>query len=51
MAVARCIHPALLVACLTSLGAVEPGLERLKYNHPGLVVDLGVGLWAWPLPM
>jgi len=28
-----------------------PGLQRLKYNHPGLVVDLGVGLWAWPLPM
>ncbi len=27
------------------------GLERIKYNHPGLVVDLGVGLWAWPLPM
>src|SRR5215210_6380611 len=27
------------------------GLDRLKYNHPGLVVDLGVGLWAWPLPM
>jgi hypothetical protein len=27
------------------------GLERLKYNHPGLTVDLGVGLWAWPLPM
>jgi hypothetical protein len=26
-------------------------LERIKYNHPGLVVDLGVGLWAWPLPM
>jgi hypothetical protein len=26
-------------------------LERLKYNHPGLVVDLGVGLWAFPLPM
>lgn len=26
-------------------------LERLKYNHPDLVVDLGVGLWAWPLPM
>lgn len=26
-------------------------LERLKYNHPGLIVDLGVGLWAWPLPM
>ena len=27
------------------------GLERVKYNNPGLVVDLGVGLWAWPLPM
>lgn len=31
------------------LGAVD--LQRLKYNHPGLLVDLGVGLWAWPLPM
>ena len=31
--------------------APAAGLERLKYNHPGLVVDLGVGLWAWPLPM
>jgi hypothetical protein len=29
----------------------QVGLERLKYNNPGLVVDLGVGLWAWPLPM
>ena len=26
-------------------------LERIKYNHPGLVVDLGVGLWAWPMPV
>ena len=26
-------------------------LERLKYNNPGLEVDLGVGLWAWPMPM
>lgn len=26
-------------------------LQRLKYNHPGLVVDLGAGLWAWPLPV
>lgn len=32
-------------------GARAENLERLKYNHPGLVVDLGVGLWAWPLPM
>ena len=27
------------------------GLQRIRYNNPGLVVDLGVGLWAWPLPM
>ena len=32
-------------------GTGQAGLERLKYNNPGLVVDLGVGLWAWPLPM
>ena len=24
---------------------------RLKYNNPGLVSDLGVGLWAMPLPI
>jgi len=29
----------------------KPSLERLKYNHPGLTVDLAVGLWAEPLPM
>lgn len=26
-------------------------LERVKYNHPGLAVDLGVGLWAFPSPI
>lgn len=26
-------------------------LQQLPYNHPGLVVDLGVGLWAWPMPV
>ena len=26
-------------------------MSQLKYNNPGLLVDLGVGLWAWPLPM
>jgi len=26
-------------------------LEPLHYNHPGLTVDLSVGLWADPLPM
>jgi len=41
----------LWLALATMAVAAEPVLERLKYNHPGLVVDLGVGLWAWPLPM
>jgi hypothetical protein len=41
----------LLLAGSAVLAADAPQLERLKYNHPGLVVDLGVGLWAWPLPM
>ena len=36
---------------LSGVCAAAQPLERLKYNHPGLVVDLGVGLWAWPLPM
>ncbi len=42
---------ALNLLLLTNLLHAEQGLERIKYNHPGLVVDLGVGLWAWPLPM
>ena len=41
------VSPAAPVQGKESVG----GLQRLKYNHPGLVVDLGVGLWAWPLPM
>ena len=47
----------LLPVALASLAACavatepNPSLERLKYNHPGLTVDLAVGLWAEPLPM
>src|SRR5688572_29162643 len=26
-------------------------LPRLKHHQPTAVVDLGVGLWSWPLPM
>lgn len=26
-------------------------LQPLKYNNPGLEVDLGVGLWAYPIPL
>ncbi|MHC4168687.1 MAG: FG-GAP repeat domain-containing protein [Planctomycetota bacterium] len=45
-----------IVACavllsLITCGKSRAGLERIKYNNPGLVVDLGVGLWAWPIPM
>lgn len=43
-----------MLACSTCCGATaddSPDLIPLKYNHPGLVVDLGVGLWAHPLPM
>lgn len=28
----------------------EYKLQPLPYNNPGLVVDLGVGLWAFPMP-
>ena len=31
--------------------AVSPKFERLAYNNPDLTVDLGVGLWASPLPI
>ena len=51
-------HRVLLLALISLLlfavslpSAADEGLERLKYNNPGLVVDLGVGLWAQPLPM
>lgn len=46
------------IACILLIAGmgVEPAapdwkLEQLPYHHPGLVVDLGVGLWAQPLPM
>ncbi len=40
----------LYTACLVrSLFAAD--LEPLRYNNPGLIVDLAVGLWAWPVPM
>ncbi len=42
-----------MLPILASLLIAAPAnqLERLRYNNPGLVVDLGVGLWAYPLPM
>ena len=43
--------PVLLCFLLGQPAAQATDFQRLRYNHPGLVVDLGVGLWAWPLPM
>lgn len=42
----------LAVPLALSLGvaAHDVPLQPLPYNHPGLHVDLGVGLWAWPVP-
>src|SRR3954469_12057072 len=39
------------LAVLLALPCSAIGMDRLKYNNPGLVVDLSVGLWAWPLPI
>ena len=42
----------LTLAVALAPGSSEAGtLERIKYNNPGLKVDLGVGLWAWPMVM
>ena len=42
---------AALLLGLASVARAEEPLPRLPYNNPGLLTDLGVGLWAWPLPM
>ncbi len=36
---------------LPSLKPADGIMPRLAHNNPGTLVDLGVGLWAWPLPM
>jgi hypothetical protein len=42
----------LLVCLQLGVGVVTAeDWQRVSYNHPGLTVDLGVGLWAYPLPM
>lgn len=44
---------ALFLVCgaLLQHASADEGLQRVPYNNPGLVVDLGVGLWSWPVPM
>ncbi len=39
----------ILLTC--SCQSFADGLIRIQYNNPGLVADLGSGLWAWPIPM
>ena len=29
----------------------KPEMTRMLYNNPGLLDDLAVGLWAWPVPV
>ncbi len=42
---------ALTVLLFVPFVRADERMSQLKYNNPGLLVDLGVGLWAWPLPM
>src|SRR6185369_11689672 len=48
----RMKFPVALAFCAfaASAAAQDPALERMKFNHPGLAVDLGVGLWSAPIP-
>jgi hypothetical protein len=41
----------LFVSLSSPAHAADEGMQRLAYRNPGLLTDLGVGLWAWPLPM
>jgi len=38
-------------AATSAPGTTEEVLPRLAHNNPGTLADLGVGLWAWPLPL
>ena len=41
----------LLLPFAVAVAGTDDRLQRLDYNNPGLVVDLGVGLWPYPVPM
>lgn len=48
----RALGASAVVAATTAAFAQTPEvLPRLAHNNPGTLVDLGVGLWAWPLPI
>ncbi len=44
-----CLAAATVAAAIAATD--DAAMPRLRHNNPGLLVDLGVGLWAWPLPM
>src|SRR5690554_4408531 len=50
--------PVFITGCLNVLSTQEASpdwesedLHRIAYHNPDITVDLGVGLWAIPLPM
>ena len=45
----RCVVVAFLI--LAPGRAADATLPRLAHHNPGALADLGVGLWAWPLPL
>ncbi|MDO9634186.1 MAG: VCBS repeat-containing protein [Paludibacter sp.] len=40
-----------ICSMLSSFAQLTNHDSRVKYNNPGLVVDLGVGLWGAPIPV
>lgn len=50
MRLAACLA-VVLTAIAARVWAQDNDFVVLRHNNPGLVVDLGVGLWAIPLPM
>lgn len=46
-----CKRITILLILLLAVRCLAAELEPVSFNNPGLTVDLGVGLWAQPLPM
>ena len=44
------VIPLIFIATFTGFAQSKDEL-RIKYNNPGLIVDLGAGLWGTPLPV
>lgn len=45
------LFAAIALSFASGASGAEETLPRLPHNNPGALADLGVGLWAWPLPM